>query len=66
MPANVACIIVGNVLLNPMEGSALVSSYIAQDWLHVCAWDVIGARWVYLDGLEKGHPTPFEKGLLFF
>jgi len=29
-------------------------SYIAQDWLHVCAWDVIGARWIYLDGLEKG------------
>uniref|UniRef100_A0A7S4FKL0 Uncharacterized protein n=1 Tax=Eutreptiella gymnastica TaxID=73025 RepID=A0A7S4FKL0_9EUGL len=28
-------------------------SYQAQDWLHVCAWDLIGARWIYLDGLEK-------------
>eukprot|EP00667_Euglena_gracilis_P021853 EG_transcript_24101 len=35
------------------EFAASTPSYIAQDWLHVCAWDVIGARWIYLDGLDK-------------
>ena len=31
--------------------------YAAQDWIHLIAWDLIGGRWIYLDGLEKKVPT---------
>ncbi|KAL0034507.1 hypothetical protein WJX79_005672 [Trebouxia sp. C0005] len=29
----------------------------AQDWIHLIAWDLIGGRWIYLDGLGKKVPT---------
>ena len=31
--------------------------YAAQDWIHLIAWDLIGGRWIYLDGLDKKVPT---------
>ena len=31
--------------------------YAAQDWIHLIAWDLIGGRWIYLDGLGKKVPT---------
>ncbi|KAK3278205.1 hypothetical protein CYMTET_13831 [Cymbomonas tetramitiformis] len=32
-------------------------SYAAQDWVHLCTWDLIVGRMIYLDGLAKGLPT---------
>ena len=32
-------------------------AYAAQDWIHLIAWDLIGGRWIYLDGLDKKVPT---------
>lgn len=49
-----------DAIQDPDKMRELLSSgpgYAAQDWIHLIAWDLIGGRWIYLDGLEKKVPT---------
>lgn len=49
-----------DAIADPEKMRAFLSSgpgYAAQDWIHLIAWDLIGGRWIYLDGLEKRVPT---------
>lgn len=47
-------------IADPEKMKEILSSgpgYAAQDWIHLIAWDLIGGRWIYLDGLNKKVPT---------
>mmetsp|Transcript_47457 Transcript_47457/g.152032 ORF Transcript_47457/g.152032 Transcript_47457/m.152032 type:complete len:83 (-) Transcript_47457:87-335(-) len=33
------------------------TAYAAQDWVHLCTWDMLAGRWIWLDGLATGVPT---------
>ena len=49
-----------DAIQDPDKMRELLSSgpgYAAQDWIHLIAWDLIGGRWIYLDGLDKKVPT---------
>lgn len=49
-----------DAIQDPDKMKEMLSSgpaYAAQDWIHLIAWDLIGGRWIYLDGLEKKVPT---------
>lgn len=35
------------------------SAYTAQDWVHLCTWDMLAGRWIWLDGLATGVPIRF-------
>lgn len=53
---------------DPSKMQAMLSSgpaYAAQDWIHLIAWDLIGGRWIYLDGLEKKVPTQLSLAVTF-
>lgn len=49
-----------DAITDPGKMQEMLSSgpaYAAQDWIHLIAWDLIGGRWIYLDGLDKKVPT---------
>lgn len=49
-----------DAIQDPEKMKEMLSSgpgYAAQDWIHLIAWDLIGGRWIYLDGLDKKVPT---------
>ena len=49
-----------DAIQDPVKMQSMLSSgpgYAAQDWIHLIAWDLIGGRWIYLDGLDKKVPT---------
>lgn len=53
---------------DPGKMQAMLSSgpaYAAQDWIHLIAWDLIGGRWIYLDGLDKKVPTQVSLAATF-
>ena len=55
-------------ITDPGKMQAMLSSgpaYAAQDWSHLIAWDLIGGRWIYLDGLDKKVPTQLSLAATF-
>ena len=40
------------------------SAYAAQDWVHLCTWDLLAGRWLWLDGLKTGVPVRFAAHLV--
>jgi len=35
------------------------AAYAGQDWVHLCTWDMLAGRWIWLDALETGLPVRF-------
>ena len=57
-----------DAITDPSKMQEMLSSgpaYAAQDWIHLIAWDLIGGRWIYLDGLDKKVPTQLSLAATF-
>eukprot|EP00193_Tetraselmis_chui_P004882 CAMPEP_0177754920 /NCGR_PEP_ID=MMETSP0491_2-20121128/2278_1 /TAXON_ID=63592 /ORGANISM="Tetraselmis chuii, Strain PLY429" /LENGTH=163 /DNA_ID=CAMNT_0019270359 /DNA_START=291 /DNA_END=783 /DNA_ORIENTATION=+ len=35
------------------------AAYAGQDWVHLCTWDMLAGRWIWLDALATGLPMRF-------
>lgn len=41
-----------------MVGMMKYPNFVSEEWSHVLTWDLFVGRWIWLDGVQRGIPTP--------